>query len=158
MTDAVRAHIRRETAISMVINAAIGAGFFFALFGGLDPVPVWGAGGYTVDFLPQGFMVGLMGALVPSLLARRQVARGGLVAMPGPSLLPRSLVVRCLLLAVASALLLAGLSAAALTASGVAALPFMPALVLKIASSAALAAVITPLAIRATLAAAIPPR
>lgn len=151
MTDAVRAHIRRETAISIVINMSIGAGFFLALFGRIDPVPVWGAGGYAVDFLPQGFMVGLMGALVPSLLARRQVARGALATGPGASMLPKGLVARCLVLAVLSMLLLAGLAAAALAASGVATLPFALGLGIKIASSAAVAAIVTPVAIRATL-------
>ena len=154
MTAAVRAHVRRETAISIVINMAIGAGFFLVLFRGTDPVPVWGAGRFAADFLPQGFMIGLMGSLVPSLLARRQVARGALAPVPAASMLPKGLMTRCVVLAVVSMLLLAGLAAAALAASGVATLPFAIGLAFKIATSAAVAAAVTPIAIRATLAAA----
>ena len=72
----------RETAISMAINGVLSAVFYFAFFHGLAKVPVWGVGNYAFDFVPQSFMVALMGTLVPGLLTLKARAKLGL-SSPG---------------------------------------------------------------------------
>lgn len=68
--------LARETAISAVINAAISAGFFFAMFGLGAPIAVWGMGGFVFDFMPQSLAVAFFASLVPSLLVGKAVAAG----------------------------------------------------------------------------------
>lgn len=153
MTDSGR-YIRRETAISIVISMAISAGFFLMLFGLTDQVPIQGFRGYAVDFLPQTFMVGLMGALVPSLLTRKRVARGTIATIEAPSRWPGAIVPRSALLALLATLVMGGGAMAILAASGAATIPWTLALAIKVMAGGLVAALVTPVAIRATLAAA----
>lgn len=97
-------YIRREVPVSMAINAVISLGFFLLVFGPSKPVPVWGLGGWVFDFLPQGFMVALMGTIVPGVIATRKRARGAIAPFDGGSRLPRTVLPLALLLAVVSAL------------------------------------------------------
>jgi hypothetical protein len=132
--------IAREAAISAVINAAISAGFYLALFHGLAAVPVAGVGGFAFDFVPQSFMVALMGALVPGLLALRPIAAAGL-AVPARS----RVVAQAFGFAVLAALIGAGI---ALSLSAPATIGFATGLLVKIAYGAALGATVTALALR----------
>lgn len=59
----------RETLISMVINGALSLIFFLIMFDVRAVVPLNLLG---PDFLPQSFMVSLMGSLVPGLLMRKR--------------------------------------------------------------------------------------
>lgn len=135
------AYITREAAVSGVINAAISAGFALTLFGPGE-VPVWGVPGFVGDFVPQGFMVGLMGSLVPALLARRAIGQGRLGAIAGK--LPRP-VPAALLAALASAALATVLAAACAWLSGQATIPFALALAIKTGFGGALGALVTTL-------------
>jgi hypothetical protein len=153
MTDP-RTYIRRETAISVLISMTISAGFFLMLFGVADQVPVRGLGGYAVDFLPQTFMVGLMGALVPSLLTRKRIASGAIAAILAPSLWPRAVLPRSALMALFSALVIGGGAMAILAVLSAATIPWTSALAIKVVVGGLVAAIVTPAAIRATLAAA----
>lgn len=99
------------------------------------------------DFLPQSFMIALMGTLVPGVLTRRKLQAGVVAALPGTTRLPRNLVVRALSLAVASAALVVAVTFATQQES----LAFAVALTLKVAYGALLAALITPLGLRAAL-------
>jgi hypothetical protein len=146
------AYIRRETAISVVINTVLSLGFFLAAFGSTDPVPVWGIGAYAFDFVPQSFMIALMSTLVPGALTARRLRAGAVGRLDTTSRLPVALLPRSILVAVVSLVLGAGLAALALTALGLDAIPWTPALAVKLAFGAALAALITPIALRAALA------
>ncbi|UUR09365.1 hypothetical protein [Sphingomonas glaciei] len=128
--------ILRETMVSIVINMAITAGFFFALFGLSGPID---GAAYGKDFLPQSFMVALMGALIPGLLVRR----GSAARIP-------PVVVRAVLLALGA--LLIGFVCWWLFAR-VGSLQPVPALVIKLVYAAILSMIVTPISVGATLAA-----
>ena len=136
-------NIARETAISIAFNMAFTAAFFAAMFGFSDPVPIGGAGGLAADFLPQSFMVALMGGLVPSLIVRAKLG----LRVPSVAKVVVQSFVRALLAMVATA------AAAALlvTATGSTALPPMTALLIKLGFAAVLAAIVTPLALKRLL-------
>ena len=133
----LRAVVLRETAISMVINAVLSILFFLAVFGRSAPV---GTAALAPDFLPQAIMVALMGSLVPALL----VARGN----GSPK---RPIVIRALGFAFAGLIVAGGGAYAVCVLVGPALLAPLPAIALKAAFGAALAAVITPFAVRAAL-------
>eukprot|EP01037_Dinobryon_pediforme_P024889 gene24889-26841_t len=62
-----RAVLLREAVISAAINAVLSIVFFVLVFG-VSVAPRLDALG--PDFLPQAFMVSLMGSLVPAMLLR----------------------------------------------------------------------------------------
>lgn len=144
-------YVRRETVTSVIVSSVLTVLPFFVVFGSIDPVPTWGAGGWVFDFVPQGFMIALMSTLVPGLLVRQRIRAGAMATLPGETRLPRNLLARALVLAVAAAVLGTALAGAIAFAAQQASLPFVVALPLKVAYGAALAAVITPLALRAAL-------
>jgi len=146
------AYIRRETGVSVAINAALSLAFFLVVFGIGRPVPVWGIGAYVFDFVPQGFMIGLMGSLVPGALAGKALRAGKVAPLGAGSPLPRGLVVRSLLLAALGALAGTALSGGALAALGLGQLPWGAALAVKLVWAAGLAMVVTPAGLRAALA------
>jgi len=147
------AYIRRETMVSAVINAILSALFFWLVFRGVDPVPVWGMGNWVFDFVPQGFMIALMSTLVPGALTGRAIRSGRIAADGQANRLPGNLLARALLLAGAAAILGAGLVAAIMKLVGAEQLPPGTALLLKIVYGASLAILVTPPGLRRALAA-----
>ncbi|SES11408.1 hypothetical protein [Sphingobium sp. YR768] len=139
---AIATYIAREAIVSAVINAAIGALFFYGLFGGLNDVPVPGWGGYAFDFLPQSAAVTLMACLVPGLLARRALAAGRW-RLPQNEVPALPYLLRLAALSVAVGLMLGGGSAALWIMSGIVSLGHASALVIKIVYGALLGALIT---------------
>jgi len=77
-----RCYMMRETIVSAIVNGVISTGIFLIIFGGIDPIPVWGIGSYAFDLVLQSFVVGLMASLVPGLLARKAAATAGFGALP----------------------------------------------------------------------------
>jgi hypothetical protein len=144
-------HIRQETTVGVVINALLSALFFWLVFGPVPIVPVPGIGAFAFDFLPQGFMIGLMATLVPGALTRRKLRAGGIAALHGTTRLPRSLPVRALLVALSTGLIGWGLATAALARLGLAALPWETALIIKIICGGVIGGIITAAGVRATL-------
>jgi hypothetical protein len=139
--------LARETLVSAAINAVISVGFFLLVFGGIDPVPVWGIGNYAFDFVPQSFAIGLMASLVPGLLCRKAMAAGriaGVSASPGG---PGTIVVRAVVNALLAVVVGAGLCALVLWATGVDAFAHTPAFVLKVVYGAVLGSLVTRLAL-----------
>ena len=64
--------IRREAAISFLINAMLSLAFFAGTFGLSSRLLAWRTpDNLALDFIPQSAAVALMSALVPCLLARR---------------------------------------------------------------------------------------
>ncbi len=134
--------LRTEQAVSAAINAGFSLAFFAGVFGFADRVLELGAPDrFALDFLPQGAMVALMAALVPSLVLSAKLRRQGLLgAGQGPA---RGEIARTVLLAVLGGLACsAGLIALAyaLVPGGV---PVWPALAFKIAYGALLGALVT---------------
>lgn len=145
------AFIARETAVSTAVNAAISAGFCWLVFGGDGRAPVWGAGGLVVDYLPQGFMVGLMGALVPGLLGRRARATGRVEGLAAPSAPATPVLRRSFVTAMACAAGATAVAAVLFRVARITDVSFATALALKTGSGALIALVVTPPAIRAAL-------
>lgn len=100
--------VRREQFVSAAINTALSALFFFLVFGRTGAaIALAGEGGFAFDFLPQGAMVSLMGALVPSLVVRAGLRKAG-VPVPAGRAVARAVGV-ALACGLGSAALLAGL-------------------------------------------------
>jgi hypothetical protein len=135
--------VARETMISAAVNAMLSAGFFFAVFGGSSAARVWGAGGLALDFLPQSFAVAFFATLMPSLLARRAMRQGRLVGPSRTRAGLASLLAVAILSGLVASLVGGGTWAAAFWASGLAAVPAVPALLVKVAYGAILGALVT---------------
>lgn len=144
-------HIRRETLVSVIINVALSFLFFLLVFGWQQPVAVWGVGKLVFDFLPQSFMIALMGTLVPGALTAAKLRKGGVERLPGKSRLPASLVLRALLLAALSMIAGTALVALLLRASGVEQMAWPAALALKLVYGGLLALLVTPIGLAAAL-------
>jgi hypothetical protein len=142
-----KAYLAREVAVSGVINGAFSLGFFAALFGRLDPVPVWGAGQFVVDFMPQGVAIGLMATLVPGLLALRagNSERVDAVLLAGVDKV--AVARRALLHAMLAALFGTGIFAATFELTGLEAIPQITAVILKVVFGVVLGAIVTRLTV-----------
>lgn len=123
--------IARETLISVVINCAISVGICLLLFGLDQPIPSMAL---AWDFLPQSFMIALMGTLVPALLLRRRLGTQ-----------VRDILLRSLAMAVAAALLPGALAALLIYMFVEGVFAVHDALLLKAAYGATLSAMVTPL-------------
>ena len=145
------AYVRKETAISMAINAVISAAFTWAVFGGQHNAPMWALGGVVADLLPQTFLVSLMSELVPTLLTRKR-RRVGAIAYEGqPSRIPGNALVRAFGIALVATIVLVGIAAASIAASGIDWISVAVLFPMKIAYGAVVAAIVTPLALRVEL-------
>lgn len=145
------AYIRKETVISMAINAVISAAFTWAVFGGQQVAPMWTSGGVTADLLPQTFMVSVMSALVPTLLTRKRRRAGVISYDDRASRIPGNVLVRAIGIALVATIVLVGLAAAAIAASGIEWIGVPMLFPAKIAYGAIVASIVTPLALRAEL-------
>lgn len=125
--------LARESAISAVINGVISIVFFLVVFGIAAPVPF---PALALDFMPQAFMVSLMGSLIPAMLLRRTT--GGTI---------QAVALRSLLIAVLGAGIAGGAAYALTIAQGSGTLPAVQALGIKIVFGAALGTIVTPIAL-----------
>ncbi|MGZ8347564.1 MAG: hypothetical protein ACXWUP_10695 [Allosphingosinicella sp.] len=142
---ALRAYLVRETAISVLINVAISAFMTWLLFGGAN---VAARGDVLVDFVPQTFIVALMGSLVPGAIARRQVRRGAIPRRHVPPSRPRSLILRSLIAALAATLIFGALGTVLVLALFDESVPFAQLMMLKCGYGGLVALVVTPFAVR----------
>lgn len=145
------AYIRRETLLSVGINATISLILFLIVFGVANPVEVWGVGKFAFDFLPQAFMIALMSTLVPGVLTERKIRQGKLQTIDGRSRLPKALSLRAILIATTAGLVSASAFAGVFLLSGLTVLGWSAALALKLAFGAGLAVVVTPIGLRAAM-------
>lgn len=147
----VDVYVRRETLVSICINVALSFAFFLLVFGTADRVPVAGRNGLAVDFIPQSFMIALMSTLVPGALTVRRVRAGTLPRSTAASRLPTGLLARALLVAVLAVLIGAGIVGGLALAAGPSSLGWTTALLIKLGYGGLLAAITTPLGLRAAL-------
>lgn len=138
----LRRYVLMETAISAAINAVLSVIFALVVFG-TGTVDL-GARATWLDMAPQSFMVALMGTLVPTLLTRRRVAAGRLAATVGAG----NVAIASLATAAVAAIIGVALYAVLVPAGVLAAWLFVLG---KAIYGAALAAVVTPLALRRLL-------
>lgn len=129
--------VLRETLVSIAVNTVISIALFVAIFGLGAPVPVAALG---PDFLPQSFMVALMGCLVPAAILRRRA--GGPVG---------DVARRAILIALVSLIVAGGGAWLLCVAIGPVPIPAAAALAIKALFGALLAAVTTPIAVRAAI-------
>lgn len=141
--------VRRETAIGVVASMVAGTIAFLVVFGWGKPVPVRGLSGFAVDFLPQTFMIVLMGSLVPGLLTARRVRTGKIAALSGARRI--SVVARSVIVALSAMAVFGGGALAASMLSGATVLDARAAFLLKLAYSGCIALAITPSAVVASL-------
>lgn len=134
--------IQREAGISIVINGVLSLAFFLGVFG-LQSRPLsWAAPDrLALDFIPQSIAVALMSALVPALIARRQLGNRPAI---GPILR------RAMLFAIAGAVL-GGLLAFSIGSAGFPTMAWATALTIKIAYGGALGALVASLSLRRLL-------
>ena len=149
----IDAYVRKETRISMAINAMLSLLIFLVVFGLHQPVESWGLGRWVFDFLPQSFMIALMSVLIPGAIAHKKLKKGVLAPGPHSTILPRNLLVRGLVLAGASAGIGTALVAGLVWLTGMEIIAPIPALLFKSTYGAILALIVTPPALRAALAA-----
>jgi len=143
--------IRRESAISTAVNTIFSLVFFLLIFGTHGPVAVWGAGNYAFDLIPQFFMISLMATLVPGAILGRRYRRGLVEGIATPSRLPKRRWLRALVLALAAVAAAVLIGWPLLWLSGLTAIGWTPALIAKLVLGATLAAIVTPLGLRAEL-------
>jgi len=153
MTDSsvIDTYVRRETCVGMIINAIMSLLIFLAMFDVRRPVETWGIGQWVFDFLPQSFMVTFMSVLIPGALAHQKVRKGVLAPEPHRSILPRNLMVRALVMAVASAIIGTAMVAGLVWLTGAEAIAPTYALILKATYGTVLALIVTPLSLRVAL-------
>ncbi|MBB6255389.1 hypothetical protein [Nitrospirillum iridis] len=106
MTDDQRRYIVVETAVGVLISAAVSVLFVFIVFGGQNVVPLAGHVGVAFDSLPQSFMIVLMSILMPTFLTRRRLRFRTYLRMNERKRisLPRNALIRSLALAVPAAI------------------------------------------------------
>ena len=133
--------IRREAAISFLINALLSLAFFAGTFGLSSRLLAWRTpDNLALDFIPQSAAVALMSALVPCLLARRHF----------PAMPLRPVLLRAAMFAAGGALL-GALLAFAIQASAPASIALSAALLMKLTYGGALGSAVTIAALRILL-------
>lgn len=151
MTPEHRRYIAVEMAIAAVINAVLSAAFAFLVFGGRSQIGVNGVHGIVFDAVPQTFMIALMSCVVPTILTHRRVASRAVMPLPSGLSLPRTLLVRAILVAVLSSVLAVVAQAIVLPRFG-ASWSFAQLIAFKCVYGALLGAAIAAVAVRAALA------
>jgi len=157
LSGAHRKYIWAETMVGAVFNTVISIIFAFLVARGVDAVPLWGAMGMAVDFVPTVFMITLVTTLIVTLLARKRLAQGKAPALPrslgGPlGWAPRAAVVRGLIYALLFTIVLVPLSIGALIALNATAMPVTTFVVFKALYGLMLSLLIGPPITRAALA------
>ncbi len=147
MQSSTAHYILRETIISVIINTALSCIFFFLQFHSLTSICWTGHGGLVRDSLPQTFAISLMSVLVPTLITRRRAIRE---TLPMPAIPRRITPSNVFLRAVGAAAMIAFCGFAAtyvVCGHETSGISFRSALAFKCAYGAAIALIVTPLAV-----------
>ncbi len=144
-------YILRETVVSIFINIIINSGVFLLVFGLAGPIPVWGMGKLAFGVVPQAFMIGLMITLISGSLTTMKLRKGRIARYEGWSMLPRSLIGSALTVAVASAVICAGLACALLFLVAPSELSWLNAFIFNLIFSGLVAFVVTPVVLRSAM-------
>jgi hypothetical protein len=147
------AYLLRETAVSVVINAALSLLVAWLVFGRSGAASVDDAQAFAVDFLPQALILSLMSSLVPGALTRHRVRQGQIAPLaPLARPVPRNLLWRSVLLGVVAMLVAGGAALLLSLALWTGPLPLQTVYAIKTVFGVLLAVPVTLLAVRAALA------
>jgi len=139
-----------------VFNVALNAGIAWAMFRGLETVPLWGQQSIAGDTIGTAFMLPFLTTLIASRVVRGHVRRGRVAAMSwadgAARFVPRRLSRRGALLGIVCLVAVALPAAAALGALGVDRMSFGAFITFKALFAGVLATAVTPLVARAALA------
>jgi uncharacterized membrane protein SpoIIM required for sporulation len=157
VTEAHRRYVRRERLAGSVFNAAIAIFSTYLIFSNVDVIPLWSKDGIAFDLVPTVFMLTLFGNLVVSLLAHKRLKEGmvrpiedGRVGLAARTL-PRNLLVRLLIVAVAMTVVMVPLSILLLHALGIDSMSYHQYLVFKACYGPAVGALSVAIVIEAAL-------
>ncbi len=144
-------YIAVESRIGVALNAIVGGGFVFLMFGGLTKIGLWGMQGLAFDLLPTTFMISLMMTIGLTLLTRARVRKGAIGPLAYKRRLPGNVILRGLMLAIVMTLVLAPISVGllALIWPTTGDWPFLIVLAFKIAYSVLIGVLLTPVILRA---------
>jgi hypothetical protein len=147
-------YIMFETGVSILIGVTMGEVMTYFIFNGHDRISLLGGDGLLFDSVPQSFMVALMSVLVPSLLThgRHQQGRFAQSALLpgmtlGVALTRKAIAGRALLVALAATVLGVATTAGLVALCYHGAIPFVSLMIFRGVYSAAIALILTPLAI-----------
>jgi hypothetical protein len=150
LTPEQRSYVRKESAISVAINAALSAVFAFIVFGGPAYATVEDI---AFDAFPQSFMIALMSTLVPTAITRQRLRAGTVQPLAGGAgFLPNNLILRALIVAAGAALVGGALHWLLLPSLAPPLWAFAAVLIYKVAYGALLATAIAPFILRRALA------
>jgi hypothetical protein len=145
-------YIVGETLISIAINVALSIAFVFLAFHGQFQIGLFGRHGIVIDMVPQTFMVALMAFLVPALITRRRLADGALIWIRSAARRPRfNAFIWAIAVAIIGTCLVVGISWLVLPKLCPAGVTFRSLLLAKAVFGGALAAAVTPWAIKRAL-------
>ncbi len=146
-------YIRNETLVGCVFNGVLSIVFAFLVFYGVELIPLWGPQGMAVDLIPTVFMITLVGNLIVTVLTRKRVAAGQVprLEQTAHQRLPRSALLRVLLLAVLFTVVLVPLSVFALWALRMDPVPFWTFVGFKVVYGAIVGALSAGIVVRAAL-------
>jgi hypothetical protein len=151
-----RTYLVRETALSVAINSALS--FLFAWFAahGRSELPLWGARGVAVDFVPQLLMMMFATTLAVTFLTRKRIRAGALAPLtPAPgglfARLPRNALLRAVVIALLVASIMWPASIAAMQLLGVHGIAAVAFIVMKVIYGAGLTVIISPWIVLAAL-------
>ena len=151
-----RKYIARETVIGTAINGLLSFAFAAAVAHGRTAIPLWGAKGIAVDFLPQNFLMIFAMTLVVTLLTRTRLRADQVRPMSNGNRLsgrlPQNAFLRALVVGLVIALVLSPLSAVVFHIAEIYELPARAFIAMKTTYGAVVTAFIAPAIVRAALA------
>ena len=134
--------------MSSILNVAM----TFVVFGHPAQIALWEMGQAVFDLVPSAFMTAFMSSAIPGMIAEHRRKTGKIETIRGRVVRVRgNAVVRALIIAVACAILVAGIGAVIALLSGAASIPFAADLLIKVLISVAIPVAVTPFSIREVL-------
>ncbi|CAN5301433.1 hypothetical protein BH10PSE1_BH10PSE1_32530 [soil metagenome] len=144
LSSPARVLLLRETLLSIAIGIVISLVFYVGIFGLWPEAPLHGRHGLAIDGLPQTFMLGLMGALVPSLMLRAKL-RANLPSFAGDRVW--IVLARAVGFGALATVLIGGPSFLVLDAQSSPSVPFALALAAKLLLAVLVGGMVTPLSL-----------
>lgn len=137
-------YVKKESLLSFVINSVLSLVFLYLVFYPVESLPVWGVDGLLLDSLIQGFVIGLMASLVPTVITSKRVAGGKLNRLKmRDNWLSRHFILAGLLFALLSALLSLAINFGGFLWLDINSVSFYSALVFKVLFGGVLGALVT---------------
>lgn len=156
MTQAHRKYLTSQAIVGAAVNLVLNGAIGWAAFRSLDRIPFSGSPSIAGDLAATAFLLPLLVCLIVTPLVRADTRKGKVAPAERQGLLsrslPRSLVLRGMVLGLLAAVTMAPLTIGALQALGVREMGFWQFVSFKAVFGAALATIITPVvALRALM-------